>query len=329
MNKKSLILMATYNGEKYIQQQLESIKRQTYKNWKLIIRDDGSIDGTEQILTHYASVDNRIVVFSNRTNNHGAYLNFWTLINLAKEEYSDFDYYFFSDQDDVWENDKLEIMISEAEKAESSKPLLLYSDMQIIDSNNRIIHKSINNVMGIGEMKGLSLFFTHGFLWGCAICVNSLLFNTIPPLPLNYPYIDIMSHDNYMGKYALISGSIQYIDRPLINHRRHGYNATGSYLTKLNLINTFKRMVIQSNSLAMTHARVYNQTLVFIKMMKKTDINFQIDKINEIEDAIHYGGIKMFWTMLRFGVRRKQSLRTIGIYITALFGTYKRYLLYL
>ena len=324
MDRSALILMTTYNGEKYLAQQIDSIRKQTWKDWTLLIRDDGSNDRTKELLSEYEEKDPRIKVYYNTTDKHGAYLNFWTLIHEARENFPDYDYYFFSDQDDVWDISKLDVMINEAEKLFSNKPLLLYGDMRVIDQDNRVVYESLNQVMGIGEMSGYSLLFTHGFLWGCDVCVNNALFTSMPLLPLTHPHIDIMSHDNYMGKYALLTGEIKYIGQVMINHRRHGDNTTGGYSMKLNLVKILGKILLHINDLAKTHARVYNQTLIFIDAMKIQ--NYNEERINRIEKGIHNGGIRGCLTMKKLNVKRKQTSRTIGIYLIMLLNLYRKWL---
>lgn len=128
------ILMATYNGAEYIRTQIDSIIGQTFQNWTLIIRDDGSTDSTIGIIDEYISRDARIHLQINQTGKRGAHQNFWELVQTAKEDRL-FDYYFFCDQDDVWEADKIEVMIRyETEHAQAQHPTLTYSDMSIIDA---------------------------------------------------------------------------------------------------------------------------------------------------------------------------------------------------
>ena len=76
MEKSALIMMTTYNGEKYLTQQINSILDQTYENWKLIVRDDGSSDKTNRILSSYESEDSRIKVCYNNADKHNGYLDF-------------------------------------------------------------------------------------------------------------------------------------------------------------------------------------------------------------------------------------------------------------
>lgn len=326
MEKSALILMATYNGEKYLAQQIDSILKQSHTNLKLIIRDDGSIDNTVSIIERYAETDERVELLKNFTDQHGAYLNFWSLVSYAKENCIEYDYVFFSDQDDIWEKSKIETMIRYAEKKDRKKPLLLYADMRVIDQNNNVTFKSLDSIMGIGEIHGYSLFFTHGFLWGCDICINNRLFCDIPCMPLDHESISIVSHDNYMGKYALLYGEIVYINKVLINHRRHNSNTTGSYYMKLSLLSTLKKCLFRLDELGKTHAGVYNQTLIFLDQLS----NYSRSKykiVDRIRKAITRGGIRGCVSIFKLGVKRKQIARTIGIYFIMLTKKYKKYLL--
>lgn len=319
---KSLILMTSYNGEKYIGKQIESIINQTFKNWNLIIRDDGSTDKTIDIIEEYIASNDRISLLRNLSDRHGAYLNFFTLIQHAKSE-KEYDYYFFADQDDIWLEDKLEKMITCGEMHKDI-PLLVYGDMQVIDGNDDLVYSSIDDVMGIGEISGMSLFFTHGFLWGCDVMVNHLLFELVPVFPLTDVHIDIMSHDNYFGKFAYIVGKIIYLPEPCIQHRRHGDNETGSYSMWLSPIKIFKRFFLETDNLAQTHARVYNQTLQTINQMQVAGYSDQ--RLDEIRNGIVHGGLKGVKVLRKYKVKRKQRARTIGIYFIMLSNRYKEYL---
>lgn len=318
-----LILMTTYNGEKYIQQQVDSIIKQSFLNWKLIIRDDGSSDTTVDLLQKYCKQDQRIELLANNTGKHGAYLNFFTLIEYA-HTLKEYDYYFFADQDDIWLPNKLEDMIAFSEKRKSSVPRLVYGDMQVIDCQSKVVYESINKIMGIGNISGLSQFFTHGFLWGCDSMINQALFKAVPVFPLYDPHIDIISHDNYYGKFAKVLGEALYLDEPVIQHRRHGDNETGSYNMKLDPVKVFKRAFLQFDNLAKTHARVYNQTLLTIREMKKNGV--ETGEINKIKKAIENGGITGAIEMKTMKVARSQKARTAGIYIVMITGAYKKYI---
>ena len=119
-----LIMMTTYNGEKYIERQLNSIIDQTYSNWNLVVRDDGSKDNTLSILEQYQNKDSRIKIVDNDSKNHGAYYNFFGIVEYAKT-LPLYDFYMFSDQDDIWDKNKIERFLNYYSNVKSEQPVLI------------------------------------------------------------------------------------------------------------------------------------------------------------------------------------------------------------
>ena len=133
------ILMSTYNGEMFLADQIKSIQNQTVKDWTLYIRDDGSSDKTRDIINAYAQADSRIVFINpEHQNNLGVIRNFYTLL-----KHSEADYYFFSDQDDIWLENKLEVTLAKAKAYPSDKPLLVYTDLKIVNQELTVLHESM------------------------------------------------------------------------------------------------------------------------------------------------------------------------------------------
>lgn len=322
MKPTSLIMMATYNGEDFIKEQIESILQQTYQNWQLLIRDDGSHDNTISIIESYTERDNRIQLLRNNTAQHGAYINFWTLIREAKAR-GRFDYYFFADQDDIWPKERMDWMIKAAE-LNKDLPILVYGDMQVIDSKGKVIYESLNRTMGIGKMSGMTEFYSSGFIWGCNSLINRALFDITPVFPLDNSHVNIMSHDNYYAKFALIVGKIKFINKICILHRRYGNNTTGNYYLGLTISDIVNKATKGYSDVAKTHALGYAQTLETIKVLKQCGIND--NRVVSIENAIQHGGITGVRTMLSQGIKRKQITRTIGIYVIMFLKSYKKYM---
>ena len=139
MNHKIVILLATYNGEKYIKEQLDSILLQTYSNIEVIARDDMSNDKTLEILKSY----NINIVKS--IENLGVKKSFSELLNYASRN-SNSDYFMFCDQDDIWEKRKIELTLRkmlEMEKKSPSIPILVHTDLNVVDSCLNIIDNSM------------------------------------------------------------------------------------------------------------------------------------------------------------------------------------------
>jgi len=121
--------MATYNGELYIEEQLNSIIAQTYTEWKLWIHDDGSTDNTVAILQDYQQVyPDKIVIIESDNKHLGAKKNYAYLY----EHVPIADYYAFCDQDDIWSQDKLDVLMSFAEESDQTRPALIYHDINIL-----------------------------------------------------------------------------------------------------------------------------------------------------------------------------------------------------
>ena len=136
--------MATYNGEKYLREQIDSILKQTFKDWKLIIRDDGSKDKTIEILNEYEKKDKRIKVLQDNKGNLGVAKNFEELLKNSSGEYV-----MFSDQDDYWMKNKIEKYIKVLEKLDKENlknPLLIHSNSYVCDKNLNILKKKMKDL---------------------------------------------------------------------------------------------------------------------------------------------------------------------------------------
>ena len=220
MEKKIDILMATYNGEKYVSEQIKSILQQTYKNWTLIIRDDNSDDNTLKILYKYQKKDKRIKIINDSMGNLGFVKNFEELL-----KYSDSDFIMFSDQDDIWYNNKVEKMYDRIVTENNNIPILVHCNANVCDSNLKLIKKKFIKSI---EMKKNNYFFSF-IVQGSSIILNKNL--KIIALPfLKESYL----HDRYLHLLSELFGKKIFIDEPLMNYRQHENNQIGS---KSNIIN--------------------------------------------------------------------------------------------
>ena len=132
------ILMATYNGEKYLREQIESILNQTYSNIRLIISDDCSKDKTREIIKEYEQKDNRIIAYF-QENNLGYAKNFEFLLTKVEN-----DFYMLSDQDDYWLPEKVEKTFNRLKETNAD---LVFTDLEVVDENLKTIYQSFNDFM--------------------------------------------------------------------------------------------------------------------------------------------------------------------------------------
>lgn len=208
--------MATYNGEKYLRQQLLSLIAQTYPHWQLWIKDDGSTDTTIAIIDEFCALDPRIQKVSSSENNLGAGKAFFSLLQYANSPYT-----IFCDQDDIWLEKKLEELIRYAdEKLISNKNGIVYCDAYAYsDTTGTIISQSISHL----HAKNLNefLFFNSGYQ-GCSILFNQHL----TEMAQNYT-ADFYMHDDIISLLAHTFGNVYFLDKPMMLYRQHDKNVTG------------------------------------------------------------------------------------------------------
>ncbi|WP_312993456.1 glycosyltransferase family 2 protein [Chryseobacterium flavum] len=225
---KVSILLATYNSEKYIGELLDSLISQTYTQWDLNIHDDGSSDDTLNILNEYVKQDKRINILSNVPQKRGAAGSFMELLNST-----DADYYFFCDHDDVWLPDKIEKMLSVITfmaKEFPNIPLIVHTDLKVVDENLQTIHPSFWKSSGIKPhlLKRKRISQVFNFVTGCAMCFNKQAKIVSFPYPDNIPM-----HDWWITLCTIEnSGKIFEIPEPYILYRQHSKNEVGAKTVK-------------------------------------------------------------------------------------------------
>ncbi len=218
--KKVDILLATYNGEQYLKEQLDSILAQSYNEFRLLISDDASTDDTVRILKEYEEKDTRITVFFQKENS-GVIKNFEFLLERVENEY-----YMFSDQDDIWKEDKIEKSIKKIEETDSS---LVYTDLEVVDSDLNVTYKSYWKLKGIyNKIKKYNNFeslYLNNFVTGCTIISKKEFIRDVLPLPNTSKFV---LHDYWIPLVLSQKHKISYIEEPLIKYRQHKNNKIGS-----------------------------------------------------------------------------------------------------
>ena len=264
------IAMATYNGEKYLKEQLESIYAQTYKNIEVIVTDDCSTDKTVEILKQYAA-SYQLKYFVNEQN-LGYVKNFEKAISLCSG-----DFIALSDQDDIWEKDKLEILLNKI-----GSNLLIHSDCSIIDNQSNMI-KPYWKEKNLYHTDFRTLLFKN-VVTGCTVLFNKDLLNGALPFPEGIAY-----HDWWLALYAAKHDRITYTSKCLTQYRQHNEQNTGirigenvSYLRRifLNIMNRMNNIDIHR----IVAFRTQKQNLLAIQN------NTQINEANKVvlNDALAY-----------------------------------------
>ena len=214
------ILMATYNGEKYLRGQIDSILSQTYKNFNLIISDDASTDSTQKILKEYEQKDKRIKIYI-QEKNLGIVKNFEFLLEKVENKL-----FMFADQDDIWDIDKVEFS---RDKLEAEEADLVYTDLKVVDEKLETTANSYWKLKGftkkVYKYNNFQSLYLNNYITGCTVLCKSKWIKEVLPLPKDSKYV---IHDYWLVLIVSMKGKLVYIDKPLIKYRQHKNNSVGS-----------------------------------------------------------------------------------------------------
>lgn len=213
MKKRFLVLISTYNGAQYIREQVESLLHQEGVVANIMVRDDGSTDGVQKILQEYS--DKGCLKWI-QGSNVGATKSFMELVYMAP---TDYDYYAFCDQDDVWMPDKMLVAAKNLHNFSKDKPSLYYSSQRLVDSNLNFISDHI-----LDTRRSKETCFVFGNIAGCTAVFNQKLLIKLQ----SYKCDQIWIHDGWTYKVCVALGGNIFVDQePHILYRQHGNNEVG------------------------------------------------------------------------------------------------------
>ena len=316
--QKIVILMATYNGEKYLCDQVESIQRQTISNWTLLVRDDGSQDNTKNLLRKFAKKDARIRYVHDQLGCLGTTGNFGVLMRAALAEGADA--IFFCDQDDIWLPCKIVTQLQSLHEMERQyepgTPLLCYSDLEVVDQNLHPIHPSFMRYEKLEHEahNPLEVLSTQNFVTGCAVLINRTLLEFATPIP-----DQILLHDWWLAVCAAACGRIGYIDEPLVRYRQHSRNQIGVVrLDRLiNLSAARKRLSNMRDCMLATigqaqalHQRIRGETM--------DSPSGSLELLNGLVSCLEAGRVRRLWTVYRLPFRRQGPWRKLLLFLRLL-----------
>lgn len=256
------ILMSTYNGEEFLREQLESILGQTYTDWHLFVRDDGSSDDTVAILHDYeARYPDRISLCPDDLHNLGAMRSFERLLAMSKG-----DYIFFADQDDVWKPNKVEKMMSAIRKEEASLsenlPIVVHSDLEVVDAELRPIASSFwkYSFLCVDLIDAhLQYLAIVNSVTGCAMMMNKAARKVALPFS-PYAYM----HDASVAvSVKAAGGRVIPLFETLIMYRQHGDNTVGAVAYNFFNGGLKKKWFLAERSYKASHPQVFGNRLSF------------------------------------------------------------------
>ena len=228
--KKVLVLLSTYNGEKYLCEQIDSLLNQKDVEIGILVRDDGSSDDTINILEDYKKRG----VLQWYSNGHKNVQK--SFLDLCKHAYQA-DYYAFCDQDDVWDDDKLIIAVKALEKRTKNIPLLYYCGQRLVDENLNLL-----SIHRVSNSRSPHTNFLISNVAGCTMVFNRILLEIVKMSEPNF----ILMHDSWIFKVCLALGGDYVVDsEPHISYRQHGNNTVG---LKGGIMNKFHQMLRYLNA---------------------------------------------------------------------------------
>ena len=209
------VAMATYNGEKYIAEQLESIINQSYKNIELVITDDASADGTVAVIKRFQQQYKFITLFINPVNSG--------VTNTFEHSFKNCtgDFIAIADQDDIWELQKIELLINAIGKEDA-----VYSNSELVDKAGQPLGQLFSSLMQLQSYYSGAPFLMGNCIPGHTIIMRSSFTKTILPLPKTIMF------DRWISFCAAANNGIKYVDRPLVKYRQHDTNTIGTGKSK-------------------------------------------------------------------------------------------------
>ena len=217
------ILLTTYNGEKYLHSQIDSIFAQTYMDWKIMIIDDCSTDKTCAIIDEYINkYPGKIEFYKNNKNSGDPASNFFKLLSMSKS-----DYVMFCDQDDVWLENKIDITINVMKNLESKNeqlPVLVHTDLKVVDYKLNVLAESMFKYQKLdSNAKTLKEIIVQNNVTGCTVMLNRKLVSMCCNIPEN-----VIMHDWWVALIAAAFGVVGFANESTILYRQHESNQVGS-----------------------------------------------------------------------------------------------------
>lgn len=301
------ILLATYNGERFLRAQLDSLFTQSFQEFTLLARDDGSTDNTLQIIDEYIEkYPSKISLIKDDKKNVGATQNFGILLENATA-----DYIFFCDQDDVWINTKIENSLQKIqilEQTDKQKPCLVFSDMKWIDEQGNTINESLWKQYKLHpNYFTLNRLLIQNIPHGCTMLINKSLRDLAFPIPK-----EAILHDHWIALLAAAAGKWDAIQTPTVLLRFHAQNATQFNHTLMDKLKRFTTNFLSKEQYEYFIKIRVNQA----KALKERTANNISEQQSDLID-------KFILLEKTNGFRRKKLLLRYKFYRTTFWHTFK------
>lgn len=266
--------MATYNGEKYIQQQIESIINQSYLDWNLYIHDDGSSDKTIEIIKQFN--DSRIHLVEDNVHFGNSSLNFLHLVKNCVTN----DYFFFADQDDFWLPNKIEktfSLIKQIENGDKSIPICIGTDLKVVDSELNTINESFYKLSKMLSDADFNSLLIENDFTGCTMCMNKAVIQYLKKIDKT-DCLKIVQHDWIIALICASDGKIAQLNEPTMLYRQHQNNVVGANSFSIKKAFQFSTLKKRLSKIKKLKRQIYIQLELARKLIKDENKEKLIDK---------------------------------------------------
>ncbi|MBF6595773.1 MAG: glycosyltransferase family 2 protein [Thermaceae bacterium] len=301
------ILLATYNGGLFISEQLESLAQQTYNNWRLIVRDDGSSDLTlEQVAVFAKQYPGKVEIICDQKGSLKAVGNFAELLQQSSA-----DYIMFCDQDDVWMPTKIEHSLRrmlELEEVNSrDTPILVHTDLRVVNIELEVLANSFWQYQHIIPEFGQhwTRLLLQNVVTGCTVMLNKALRDIALPIPQQ-----AIMHDWWLALVAAIFGTVGDVRRQTVLYRQHGMNDTGAKSWNLGYI---LNRILQGEEVRASLSRTKAQAGVLAQQYAEKLSLENLEVIQQFSALDSLGFFERRAFLLRHGILKIGFIRNVGL----------------
>lgn len=301
------ILLPAYNSENYITEQLASIFSQSFRDFRVLIRDDGSTDGTLDIIDRWCSdYPNKIVLLRDDYGNLGVISNISNLLAC-----SDSEYIMFADHDDVWDRDKIMKTYGKMLEAEretgGETPVLVHTDLEVVNDDLSHSSGSFFRFQNIDPIRGKSFnrLLMQNCVTGCTVMINRSLADIAGSIP-----VGAAMHDWWLSLAASAFGRIELLDEETIKYRQHASNEVGA---KKHGLSTAMHKVFRKKA-HHSLSNVFRQAETFANVYRNSLSEENIGILNEFCSLPEKSFLEKRLSIVKNGFYKQGFLRNLGLF---------------
>ncbi len=300
------ILMATYNGENYVAEQIESIILQTETRWTLVVQDDCSNDATADVVKGYVlKYPGKILFIERDVPSGSAKNNFFSMLDFARTQYT-----MTCDQDDVWLPEKIKVTLQKIQELEGHYgkdiPLLVHTDLKVVDENLRVIADSMFQYQKLDYRRDkINNLLVQNIVTGCTMMVNEPLLKL-----LEKSSEQAIIHDWWFALVVSAFGKIGFVNQSTMLYRQHGRNEIGSKNSQSICYNL--NLLINAGNSKVSLIKSYNQAQKFFTFFETQLPASVLDTIKAYKTIPNKRKIERLLTIQKYDFWKTGFVRKIG-----------------